>query len=178
VNLIDHLDQDHILFAGGGGPNFLVLVYLVEKVQEGGTWRGVSQVSLIDMWEACDCVASGSVEQGGACWHQNWGQAGGAVLSGGAPSTRGWWGGVGCFAFPLTRRREPKGGTEGSRWYSCNLTGHVTRKSRDSVRGVSESANCTWRENRGVQSLLFITKLANGATTYPGLHDHTAVCSK
>jgi len=52
--------------------------------------------------------------------------------------------------FPLFRRLEPKGGTEGSIWYSCNLTGHVTRKSRDSVRGVSESANCTWRENRGV----------------------------
>jgi len=51
--------------------------------------------------------------------------------------------------FPLFRRREPTGRTEGSIWYSCNLTGHVTRKSRDSVRGVSESANCTWKENRG-----------------------------
>ena len=26
------------------------------------------------------------------------------------------------------------------------------RKSRDSVRGVSESANCTWRENRGEEA--------------------------
>ena len=50
--------------------------------------------------------------------------------------------------FPLFRRREPNSGTEGSIWYSCHLTGHVLRKSRDSVRGVSESANCTWREKR------------------------------
>jgi len=49
VNLIDHLDQDHILFAGGGSPNLLVLVYLVEKVQEVGAWTGVSQVSLMNM---------------------------------------------------------------------------------------------------------------------------------
>ena len=26
------------------------------------------------------------------------------------------------------------------------------RKSRDSVRGVSESANCNWRENRGEEA--------------------------
>ena len=90
----------------------------------------------------------------------------------------GGGGGSAVLPFPLPQRREPKGGTEGSTWYSCNLTGHITRKSRDSVRGVSESANCTWRENRGVQSLLFITKLANGATTYPGLHNHMAVRSK
>jgi len=49
VNLIDHLDQDHILFAGGGSPNLLVLVYLVEEVQEVGAWKGVSQVSLMNM---------------------------------------------------------------------------------------------------------------------------------
>jgi len=157
VNLIDHLDQDHILFAGSGGPNLLVLVYLVEKVQEVGAWRGVSQVSLINMWEARYRVASGSLKRGGACWHENWGQGRGALLSGGAPCTRGWWGGLAALPFPLPRRHEPKGGTEGSMWYSCKLTGHVTRKSRDSVRGVSESANCTWRENRGVQYLLFIT---------------------
>ena len=36
MNLIDHLDHDHIPFAGGGSPNLLVLVYLVEKVQEVG----------------------------------------------------------------------------------------------------------------------------------------------
>jgi len=89
-------------------------------------------------------------------------------------------GGLGSvfFPFPLPRRAEPKGGTVGSMWYSCNLIGHVTRKSRDSVRGVSESANCTWRENTEVLSFLFITKLANGATTYPGLHNHTEVRSK
>ena len=64
VNLIDHLDHDHILFTGGGSPNFLVLVYLVEEVQEVGAWtrRSVSQVSLIDMWEACYRVDSGSLE--------------------------------------------------------------------------------------------------------------------
>jgi len=61
-------------------------------------------------------------------------------------------GGLVFLPFPLFRRLEPKGGTEGSIWYSCNLTGHVTRKSRDSVRGVSESANCTWRENRGKEA--------------------------
>jgi len=61
---------------------------------------------------------------------------------------------VGSTALPfsLLRRREPKGGTKGSMWYSCNLTGHVMRKSRDSVHGVSESANCTWRENRGEEA--------------------------
>ena len=87
VNLIDHLDHNHILFAGGGSPNFLVLVYLVEKVQEVGTRRGVSQVSLIDMWEACYRVASGSLKRERACWHENWGQGRGALLIGGAPST-------------------------------------------------------------------------------------------
>jgi len=63
-------------------------------------------------------------------------------------------GGLGSvfFPFPLPRRAEPKGGAVGSMWYLCNLTGHVTRKSRDSVRGVSESANCTWRENRGEEA--------------------------
>ena len=63
-------------------------------------------------------------------------------------------GGLGLifFPFPLPRRAEPKGGAVGSMWYSCNLTGHVTRKSRDSVRGVSGSANCTWRENRGEEA--------------------------
>ena len=49
LNLIDHLYHDHILFAGSGSPNFVVLVYLVKKVQEVGAWRGVPQVSLINM---------------------------------------------------------------------------------------------------------------------------------
>jgi len=31
------------------------------------------------------------------------------------------------------------------------------QKSQDSVRGVSESTNCTWRENRGFNIFLFIT---------------------
>jgi len=36
-----------------------------------------------------------------------------------------------------------------------------------------------WLAFLGVVSiLLFLTKLANGATTYPGLHNHTAVRSK
>ena len=65
--------------------------------------------------------------------------------------------GLAVWPFPLFRRLERKGRTVGSISYLCNLTGHVTRKSRDSVCGVSESANCTWMENRGVQSLLFIT---------------------
>ena len=60
----------------------------------------------------------------------------------------GGGGGLAALPFPLPPRLEPKGGTVGSMWCSCNLTGHVTRKSRDSVRGVSESANCTWKENR------------------------------
>jgi len=152
MDLIDHLYHDHIFFAGCGSPDFLVLIYLVEKVQEVGAWRGVSQVALIDMWEACYRVASGSLKRGGACWHENWGQGRGTLLSGGAPSTCRRWGGLVFLPFPLFRRLEPKGGTEGSMWYSCNLTGHVTRKSRDSVRGVSESANCTWRENRGEEA--------------------------
>jgi len=49
VNQIDYLDHGHVLFAGGGSPNLLVLVYLVEKVQEVGAWKGVSQVSLMNM---------------------------------------------------------------------------------------------------------------------------------
>ena len=81
MDLIDHLYHDHILFASCGSPDFLVLIDLVEKVQEVGAWRGVSQVSLIDMWEACYCVASGSLEQGGACWHGDRGQGRGALLS-------------------------------------------------------------------------------------------------
>jgi len=93
VNLIDHLDHDHILFAGGGSPNFLVVVYIVEKVQEVGAWRGVSQVCLIDMCEACYRVASGSLERGVALRHEDWGQSWCALLGGGTPSTRGWWGG-------------------------------------------------------------------------------------
>ena len=67
MNLIDYLDHDHILFPGGGSPNFLVLIYLVEKVQEVRAWRGVYQVSLINMWEACYRVASGSLKRGGPC---------------------------------------------------------------------------------------------------------------
>jgi len=157
MDLIDHLYHDHIFMAGYGSPNLLVLVYLVEKVQEEGTWRAASQVPLINMWEACYRVASGSLERGGACWHENWGQGQGTVVSGGEPAPAGGRGGLAFLPFPLFRRPEPKGGTKGSIWYSCNLTGHVTRKSRDCVRGVSESANCTWRENRGVQYLLFIT---------------------
>jgi len=64
----------------------------------------------------------------------------------------GGGGGLVFLPFTLFRRLEPKGGTEGSIWYSCNLTGHVTRKSRDSVHGVSKSANCTWRENKGEEA--------------------------
>jgi len=113
VNLIDYLDHDHILFGGGGGPNFLVMIYLVEKVQEVGTWRGVSQVSLIDMWEACYGVASGSLERGGALRHEDWGQGGGALLSGEAPSTRRWWGVVGCFAFSFATTMRARGRERG-----------------------------------------------------------------
>ena len=59
-----------------------------------------------------------------------------------------------ALSLPFFQRRnlKPKGGTEGSIWYSGNLTGHVWRKSRDSVRGISESANWTWRENKGKQA--------------------------
>jgi len=37
MNLMDHLYNDHIFFAGSGSPNFLVLIYLMKKVQEVGT---------------------------------------------------------------------------------------------------------------------------------------------
>ena len=90
-------------------------------------------------------------------WHENRGQGGGAFLSRGAPNRRSWGGGSVALPFLLRRRRESKKVTEGSMWYSCNLSGQARRKSQDSVCGVSESANCTWRENRGVQSLLFMT---------------------
>jgi len=111
MDLINHLYHDHILFAGCSSPDFLVVIYLVEKVQEVGAWGGVSQVSLINMWEACYRVASGSLERGGACWHEDWGQGRGALLSGGAPSTCRRWGGVGLFAFHFvsttrTKRRD------------------------------------------------------------------------
>jgi len=43
-------------------------------------------------------------------------------------------GGLVFLPFSLFRQLEPKGGTVGSIWYSCNLTSHVMRKSRDSVR--------------------------------------------
>ena len=52
MDLIDHLYHDHIFFASGGSPNFQVLIYLMKKVQEIGTGRGVLQEYLIDMWEA------------------------------------------------------------------------------------------------------------------------------
>ena len=52
----------------------------------------------------------------------------------------------GCF--PL-RHHRPEGLPEAFMWQSCNLTGHVTRKFRDSVRGVEKSANCTSEKNRG-----------------------------
>jgi len=41
-----------------------------------------------------------------------------------APVRGGGWSAV--LPFPLPRRREPKRGTEGSMWYSCNQTCHVT----------------------------------------------------
>ena len=113
VNLIDHLDHDHILFAGGGSPKLLVMVYLVEKVLEVGAWGGVSQVSLINMWEARYRVASGPRKQRGALWHENWGQGGGAILSGGAPSTRGWWWWVGRFALSFATMTRAKGEDRG-----------------------------------------------------------------
>jgi len=34
-------------------------------------------------------------------------------------------------------------------WHLCNLTGHLTWKSPDSVNGVEKSAICTFEENRG-----------------------------
>jgi len=108
MDLINHLYHDHIFFTGCGSPDFLVLIYLVEKVQEVGAWRGVSQVSLIDMWEACYRVASGSLEQGGACWLEDRGQGRGTLLSGGAPSTCRCWGGVGLFAFPFVSTARTK----------------------------------------------------------------------
>ena len=109
VNLIDHLDHDYILLAGGGSHDLLVLVYLLEKMQEVGASRGVSQVSLINMWEARDCVASGSLNRGGALRDENWGRGGGAILSRGAPSTHGRWGWVGGFAFSFATTRRAKG---------------------------------------------------------------------
>jgi len=52
MDQIDHLYHDHIFFTSGGSSNFHVLVYLVKKVQEIGTGRGILQEFLIDMWEA------------------------------------------------------------------------------------------------------------------------------
>jgi len=99
----------------------------------------------------------GRLSEGGPCGMKIGDRVGAPSWVEGLLAPVGGGEGSAALPFPLPRRREPKGGTEGSMWYSCNLTGHVTQKSRDSVRGVSESANCTWRENRGVQSLLFIT---------------------
>ena len=67
-------------------------------------------------------------------------------------------GGSAALPFPLPRPREPKGGPVGSMWYSCNPTRHVMWKSRDSLCGVSESANCTWRENRGEEAWLLFNE--------------------
>jgi len=113
VNLVDRLSHNHILLAGRGSPNLLVLVYLVEKVQEVGAWRGVSQVSLINMWEARYRIASGWLNQGEALRHENWGQGGGAILSGGAPGTRGRWGFLGRFAFSFATATRAKGRDRG-----------------------------------------------------------------
>ena len=53
-------------------------------------------------------------------------------------------GGVGGPApFPLRRRRNLKDWAEGSILDSCNLTGHITRKSGDSVHDVEKCAICT-----------------------------------
>jgi len=88
--------------------------FILEKnVQEVGAWRGVSQVSLINMWEACYRVTSGSLKRGGALRYENWGQGGGAVLSGGVPSTRGWWVWVGHFAFSFATTTRAEGRESG-----------------------------------------------------------------
>ena len=54
-------------------------------------------------------------------------------------------GGLGssAFPFPLRRRLDLEGWVEESIEQSCNLTGHITRKFGDSVRGVEKSAKCT-----------------------------------
>ena len=51
--------------------------------------------------------------------------------------------GSSAFPFPLRRRLDLEGWAERSIEQSCNLTGHVTRKFGDSVRGVEKSAKCT-----------------------------------
>jgi len=85
----------------------------VEKVHEVGAWRGVSQVSRINMWEACYPVGSGFLEQGGALQHENWGQGWGTLRSGGAPSTYGRWGRVGRFALSFVMTTRTKWGARG-----------------------------------------------------------------
>jgi len=71
MDLIDHCYYDHIFFPGCCSPNFMVLIYLVKKVLEVGAWRGLPQVSLINMWESCYCVASESLEPEGALRYEN-----------------------------------------------------------------------------------------------------------
>jgi len=68
----------------------------------------------------------------------------GLELVGGKESSAGF--------FPFLCLGALKGEAVGSMWYLCNLTIHVMRKTRDSVYGVSKSANCTWRENRGEEA--------------------------
>jgi len=48
MDLINHFYHDHAFFAGGGGPNLQLLIYLAEEVQEIGTGRGILQKRLID----------------------------------------------------------------------------------------------------------------------------------
>jgi len=85
----------------------------MEKVQEVGVWRAVSQVSIINMWEARYRVACGLLKRGGALRHENWGQGGGTILRGAAPSTHGWWGWVGGFAFSFATTARAKGWDRG-----------------------------------------------------------------
>jgi len=51
MDLIDHFYHDHIVFASGGSSNFEFLVYLVRRVQEIETGRGILQETLITLGE-------------------------------------------------------------------------------------------------------------------------------
>ena len=57
-----------------------------------------------------------------------------SVVEGLAPGVGDW----SSVSFPFLRRRRPEGPGDGYILYSCNLTDHVTRKSRDSVCGVEK----------------------------------------
>ena len=64
----------------------------------------------------------------------------------GLPSISGLGSPAGCFPFP--RLRTLKVGTEGSMYDSCNLTGHITWKTRDNYMVLRKVQFALFEENR------------------------------